>query len=307
MGGDGERDDEPELEPRAGADPGPTLVADLLSYAMGCIVGRWDVRIALHVLALPALPDLFAPLPAYSPAMLGPSALTELHGYPIDVAPHGIVPDDSDHPEDITNAIRTVLATVIPEGDLDNRDVSSVLGVESLAHYLHNPKHFWGHHVSEKCYSRSRRKAPIYWLLQSPKDSYGLWLYYHRLNADTLSKALVLYVEPKIRLEEGRLEELHAQRSSADPSGKEERAVDKATERQEAVLSDLYDFRDRLKRAADLNLVPDLDDGVVLNIAPLWELVPWKEPKLYWDELMAGKYAWSSIGKQLREKGLVAE
>jgi hypothetical protein len=44
---------------------------------------------------------------------------------------------------------------------------------------------------------------------------------------------------------------------------------------------------------------------VVLNIAPLWELVPWKEAKAYWAELMEGKYEWSSIGKQLREKGLV--
>ena len=42
---------------------------------------------------------------------------------------------------------------------------------------------------------------PIYWLLQSSKKNYGLWLYYHRLDKDLLFKALVNYVEPKIRLE----------------------------------------------------------------------------------------------------------
>ena len=76
-------------------------------------------------------------------------------------------------------------------------------------------------------------------------------------------------------------------------------------ERQEDLLIELEDFRDKLRRAADLGLEPDLNDGVVLNIAPLWELVPWNEAKKYWQELLEGKYEWSSIGKQLRAKGLV--
>src|SRR4029077_12137566 len=32
--------------------------------------------------------------------------------------------------------------------------------------------------------------APIYWLLQSSKKNYALWLYYHRLDKDILFKAL---------------------------------------------------------------------------------------------------------------------
>jgi hypothetical protein len=56
-----------------------------------------------------------------------------------------------------------------------------------------------------------------------------------------------------------------------------------------------------------LDLTPDLDDGVVLNIAPLHEVVPWDEAKKCWNELLQGKYDWSSIGKQLRAKGLVKD
>jgi hypothetical protein len=44
---------------------------------------------------------------------------------------------------------------------------------------------------------------------------------------------------------------------------------------------------------------------VVLNFAPLRELVPWKEAKSYWVELLKGEYEWSSIARRLRAKGLV--
>lgn len=113
------------------------------------------------------------------------------------------------------------------------------------------------------------------------------------------------YVEPKIRLETTRLEILLSDKAAAGESSKDAKRLAKEAERQEDFLSELRDFEDKLRRAANRHLEPDLNDGVVLNIAPLHELVPWKEAKKYWDELLAGKYEWSAIGKQLREKGLV--
>lgn len=54
-----------------------TLVADLMSYVLGCSFGRWDARIALDPSLAPDLADPFAPLPACSPGMLiGPNGLT---------------------------------------------------------------------------------------------------------------------------------------------------------------------------------------------------------------------------------------
>ena len=67
-------------------------------------------------------------------------------------------------------------------------------------------------------------------------------------------------------------------------------------------MSELNDFVDKLRRVIAFHLTPDLNDGVSLNIAPLWELVPWKKAKKYWDELRAGKYEWSSIAQQLKAK-----
>ena len=139
--------------------------------------------------------------------------------------------------------------------------------------------------------------------LQFPLN--GHWLYYHRLDKDLWLKALLNYVEPKNRLEESRLESLRSQKTAAGGSGKGAKNLDKEIEKQEDFLSELRDFKDKLQRVANLHLEPDLNDGVVLNIAPLWELVPWKQAKNYWEELLEGKYEWSSIGKQLREKRLV--
>ena len=87
--------------------------------------------------------------------------------------------------------------------------------------------------------------------------------------------------------------------------GREVKQLERQLERQESLVAELYDFRDKLRRAADGNLEPDLNDGVVLNIVPLRELVPWSEAKKYWNELLAGKYEWSSISKQLRNRGVI--
>jgi len=153
-------------------------------------------------------------------------------------------------------------------------------------------------------YSKSRRKAPFTgW--SNPREKITRFDYYHRLNGDTLSRALVNCVEPKLRFENNRLQELRAKHAEVGATGSAARDLERKLDRQEEFLSELHDFQDKLRRVADLHFEPDLNDGVVLNIAPLWELVPWKEPKKYWDELLAGKYEWSSIGQQLRAKGLV--
>ena len=129
-------------------------------------------------------------------------------------------------------------------------------------------------------------------------------MYYHRLDKDQLFKALVNYVEPKIRLEMNRLETVLSQKAGMGESGREAKRLAREVERQEEFISELRDFEAKLRRVATLHLEPDLNDGVVLNIAPLHELIPWKEAKNYWEELLAGNYEWSSIGKQLRQRGL---
>jgi hypothetical protein len=285
-------------------------VIDLVSYLLGSHFGRWDIRYANGEKEPPELPDPFAPLPACSPGMLQGEdglPLTEApKGYPLKIDDDGILVDDEYHPEDIITRLREVLTLLWGEkADLIEREACEILGVKLLRDYFRKPGAggFWDSHV--KRYSKSRRKAPIYWLLQSSKRNYALWIYYHRLTPDTLFRALERYVKPKIQMEETRLAEMQSGLKNAGTGGAAVKKLEKAVEKQELFVGELSDFKEKLERAASLFLEPDLDDGVVLTIAPLHELVPWKEAGTYWDELLEGKYEWSSIGKQMRKKGLI--
>ncbi|MGB7295396.1 MAG: hypothetical protein WBC70_07385 [Candidatus Aminicenantales bacterium] len=65
----------------------------------------------------------------------------------------------------------------------------------------------------------------------------------------------------------------------AGNSGREAKQIEKDIDREEQFVSELRDFADKLRRTANRHLEPDLNDGVFLNIAPLWELAPWKEAR----------------------------
>lgn len=277
------------------------------SHAVGVLFGRWNhkVRIVSNEKIPSNVPTDYPGLP--------PAQNSNSHGQeegfdksPLHTEVNGIVVDDPDHNDDVIRLLRAVIELVFSTAaDATERELCSCLGVRELREYFRRPGKggFWDDHISR--YSKSRRKAPIYWLLQSSKKNYAIWLYYHRLDKDLLFKALVNYVEPKIRLEASRHESLRSRKAAAGEISKEAKRLAKEIEKQEDFISELRDFEDKLRRAANLNLEPDLNDGVVLNIAPLHELVPWKEAKKYWDELMEGQYEWSSIGKQLSQKGLV--
>jgi hypothetical protein len=312
-------------------------IGNLLMWSLGCCFGRWDVRFALNPSLLPKLQEPFDALPLCSPGMLigttgmpampdnivseawlraRPDVLRipnseELSAkglpltacdYPLSIEWNGIIPDDESHPNEIIRRVREVVQLLWGDlGDSIEQEACQILDVASLREYFRQPRHFFDFHI--KRYSKSHRKAPIYWLLQSKNRNYGIWLYYHRLTPDTLYRAAREYVDPKVKLEEQRLDDLRGNLSEL--KGATLRAREREISAQIDLLDEIRSFQKTVDRVALLNLKPDLNDGVLLNIAPLYELVPWKEAHKAWKELTEGKYAWSSISQQLRAKGLV--
>lgn len=296
-----EEDEDDESEEPQTTDA-RSLTAALISYLFGCTFGRWDIRYATGESPRPELPDPFAPLPIYSPGMLTPDS--NLENYPLSIDSSSILVDDPDHSDDLIRRVQDAFAVIWQtSADAIEQEACELLNVKTLRDYFRKSGNggFWQDHI--KRYSKSRRKAPIYWLLQSSKKNYALWLYYPHLDKDILFKAQTQSVEPKLNLESNNLDRLLRQRTTL--SGSTLKKLEKDIDKQEAIVADLQDFLEKLKRAANLHLDPDLNDGVVLNIAPLWELVPWSEAKRYWQDLMQGKYEWSSISKQLRAKGVI--
>jgi hypothetical protein len=289
----------------------PSSAADLLMWCVGVAFGRWDVRKALDPSLLPPLGGPFDPLPRYAPGYLrlGIDDLrleddpqSSIVNQQSSIAPHGILVDDPAHRWDIVARVRGVLELLYGErAEAIEREACAILEVATLRDYFRDPRRFYAHHI--KRYSKSRRKAPIYWLLQSDRRNYGLWYSYHRLDHQSLFRLWVDYADPKLRLEQERLADLSAH--SATLEGSARRAREREVERQEKLIGELTAFHKTLHAVALLQMRPDLNDGVLLSIAPLWELTPWSEARRAWEALKAGQYPWSTISQEMARKGLV--
>jgi hypothetical protein len=277
------------------------LTADLFSHSIGCAFGRWDVRYATGERAAPKLPDPFAPLPICAPGTLtDDNGLPASHAspdYPLQVAWNGILVDDLGHKKDLLSSVRDVFGVVWTErAEEIYREAVELLDSqgEDLRHWFR--KNFFDYHI--KHYSKSRRKAPIYWQLATPTASYSVWLYYHYFTKDTFYTILNDYVKPKLNVEELRLARM---RDDAGPEPT--RSQHKEIEQQEIFVEELKTFREEVERVAPL-WHPDLNDGVIINFAPLWRLVThhkaWqKECKAVWDKLVAGDYDWAHLAMHL--------
>lgn len=291
---DGDEADEDVVE----IDAAP-MVASMLSWALGVAFGRFDVRLATGQRAAPTEPEPFDPLPVCSPGMLtgddGLPLAVPPEGYRLDFPADGILVDDPGHSRDLVGAVRSVFDVVFDDSNARWHEAAELLEVSDLRTWY--ASHFFDLHI--KRYSKSRRKAPIYWQLATASGSYSVWIYIHRATNDTLFQILEAdFLGGKLDHEKSKLDHL-AQAAGANPSAAARREI----ELQENFVSELNALRTEIARVAPL-WKPNLDDGVILNFAPLWRLVPqsrsWQaECKKAWDKLVSGEYDWAHLAMHL--------
>jgi hypothetical protein len=269
-----------------------------ISISLGSILGRWDIRFATGEKPPPELPDPFAPLPVCSPGMLQSTEglLAEPQDvpadYPFRISWSAILVDEEGHAEDIVSRVREAIEVIWKEkaGDIEH-EACEILGVRSLRDYFAKPSDFFADHL--KRYSKSRRQAPIYWPLSTASGSYTLWIYYHRLNDQTLYTCVNDFVEPKLRdiaIELTTLRQNGIGRSRDD---------EKKLENLQDFEIELQEFRDELLHVARLPWKPNLNDGVQITAAPLWKLFQlpkWKKTlKETWEKLEKDDYDWAHL------------
>lgn len=278
---DSESDVDQDNESTANKDTTDSLRWELLSWCLGVAFGRFDCcLITGERKASPALKP-FDPLPIKSPGMLA-------DGVEPFYAHAGILVDDKGHPHDLVRLVEEVLVRVrvaVPD------DVRRWLQREFFAFHLQR-------------YSKSRRKAPIYWPLSTTSSSYTLWVYYPSLTSQTLYTAINDFVEPKLKQVGGDVTALRNKGSART------RDDEKQFEALQAFELELIELRDTLLKLAP-TYKPNHDDGVQISAAPLWSLFrhkPWQKVlKDTWAKLEKGDYDWAHLAmnywpERVREK-----
>ena len=255
-----------------------------LSWAVGVSFGRFDWRLYSGERELQSEPAPFDPLPAQSPGML-PDGSTPFHDN------SNILVDDLGHSHDLPRLVELVLDRV---GATLSGDVRRWL-----------QKDFFAFHFQQ--YSKSRRKAPIYWPLSTASGSYTLWIYYPSLNNQTLFTAVNDFLDGP----NGKLTQVSRECSELRIKGSgRSRDEEKQYETLQTFEQDLTDLRDTLLKIAP-TYQPNHDDGVQITAAPLWPLFrhkAWQKVlKGTWAKLEKGDYDWAHLAiaywpERVREK-----
>ena len=235
-------------------------------------------------------------LPSYG-SVKTPSILDS--EYRLRISWDGVLVDDADsdesqsHQEDIVRRVRQVFDLLC--GDRSHaieQEACEILGISNLRDYFRKQTGFFEDHL--KRYSKSRRKAPIYWPLSTESGSYILWVYYHRLTDQTLYQCVNDFVDPKLQSVSQDVEKLRGEVLKGGTAKQRDQL-----ERLQKLQQELTDFREELLRVAGLPYNPNLNDGVLITASPLYKLFrlpKWrKDLEECWKKLEAGEYDWAHL------------
>jgi hypothetical protein len=232
-------------------------IAALLSYAVGCMTGRYSLDRPGLILA-----NAGESVPEY----LEKVGLTQDQ---LTFAPDedGIIPvlDGEWFEDDIVARAREFLRATFGEATLREniRFIEESLGRELRSYFLAD---FYKDHL------QTYKKRPIYWMLQSPRKGFSVLIYLHRYTRDTMNIVLNRYLrEFQVRLR-SRMAHLAEVQASSAISTRDKTAARKEFDKLTKTLHDCEEWeRQVVLPLAQARIELDLDDGVKVNYLKLGE------------------------------------
>jgi hypothetical protein len=232
---------------------------ELISYAVGCMFGRYSIDKPGLVLA-----DQGETFQNFLQHVPNPTFLPD---------EDNIIPilDDEYFTDDIVGRFKEFLKLSFSEetlsGNLDFiSDAIGRTGQKSSEEVIRN--YFLKNFFKDHC--KTYKKRPIYWLFTSGKDNaFNALIYMHRYNRDTVGKIRVDYLHKLQGMIEGQLTTM--QNLPNDP--RERKKAEKKIAKLRKQMDEMRLYEEDLKHIAENPIEIDLDDGVKVNHAKFGNLL----------------------------------
>ena len=218
-------------------------VKSLVSYGVGCIMGRYS---------------------AFAPGLILADVQQTVDDFKAKVPDAGFLPDDDAiipvldgewFGDDIVAQFRKWLEVTYGTETLDEnvKFIENALGKDLRKYFV---KEFYKDHCATYQVTGSG-KRPVYWMFASPKGSFQVLVYMHRYTPSTVGQILTKYLREYV-------EKLNAKIGQLEQS---DRAADnRQADKYRAVVRELTDWeRDVIYPLANERIDIDLDDGVKVN------------------------------------------
>lgn len=227
------------------------IIKQLISYAIGCMMGRYRLdRPGLHI----AHPD----------AKDSEKVDYPYNGDLFSIDDDGIIPllpRDCPFSDNAIIRLENFIRLVFGEDHFkDNWNyITQTLG--NTENYLLKPTGFWKDHKA------MYQKTPIYWLFSSKKGTFKCLVYMHRMNQFTAREVRDKYLLKYIEFLRNMIKPLEAEEATL---GREDK---KKLKGYKEALADCEEYDLRLHEVAQKFIDFDLDDGVKKNYAKFGDIL----------------------------------
>ena len=247
------------------------LIKQFLSYAIGCIMGRYSINKPGLIIA--NSDDILELSKNKFIVKSTDGEIREEVESKFLPNEFGIIPitSEKDFSNDIVEKLKEFIKIIYGEeslkdnlnfiaealGNKDNKPSEEIIRTYFL-------KDFYSDHLQRY------QKRPIYWLMNSgKKNAFSCLFYIHRYEPLTVARVRADYLIPYQEMLENKRKFIERQLSDDDISAKEKKNIEKQLKELDTSLKELREYANEVKHIAEQKIPLDLDDGVNVNYEKL--------------------------------------